>query len=221
MSNPLDYTVGWICAITAEYVVAQAFLDEEHEGPEFVAQNDNNDYALGRVGQHNVVMAVLPHKDSGVSSAANVARDMLHSFPNVRIGLMVGIAGSAPSQKHDIRLGDIVVSAPGGGKGGVFQYDLGKMIQDQGFQVTGFLGQPPTILRTAMHGLKGQYVRKGHQLEEVIHRILEQNPTLQQEYKRPDVSSDTLYQTRVTHPPSNEASCVAVCGDDLSMSRLW
>ncbi|KAJ0127020.1 G1/S-specific cyclin CCN1 [Fusarium oxysporum f. sp. albedinis] len=30
MSNPNDYTVGWICAITTEYVAAQEFLDEEH-----------------------------------------------------------------------------------------------------------------------------------------------------------------------------------------------
>jgi hypothetical protein len=67
----------------------------------------------------------------------------MHSFPNIRIGLMVGIGGGAPSPKHDIRLGDIVVSAPRDGKGGVFQYDLGKIIQDQSFRPTGFLNQPP------------------------------------------------------------------------------
>ncbi|KAH7113702.1 hypothetical protein B0J13DRAFT_243078 [Dactylonectria estremocensis] len=42
MSNPNDYTVGWICAITTEYVAAQEFLDEEHEGPEYVSPNDTN-----------------------------------------------------------------------------------------------------------------------------------------------------------------------------------
>lgn len=40
------YTVGWICAISTEHVAAQAFLDEEHEGPEYVSTNDNNDYTL-------------------------------------------------------------------------------------------------------------------------------------------------------------------------------
>ncbi len=44
---------------------------------------------------------------------------MLRTFPNVRICLMVGIGGGAPSPKHDIRLGDIVVSAPRDGHGGV------------------------------------------------------------------------------------------------------
>ena len=120
MSNPNDYTVGWICAISTEYVAAQVCLDKKHEGPEYVSTNDNNDYTLGKVGRHNVVIAVLPDGEYGTSSAAIVARDMLHSFPNIRIGLMVGIGGGVPSQKYDIRLGDIVVSAPRDGKGGVF-----------------------------------------------------------------------------------------------------
>ncbi|KAM0265606.1 hypothetical protein ACHAQJ_000038 [Trichoderma viride] len=124
-----DYTVGWICALSIEYVAAQVFLDEKHEVPEYVHPNDNNDYTLGRVGRHNVVIAVLPNGEYGISSATSVAKDMLHSFPNIRIGLMVGIGGGAPSQKHDIRLGDVVVSAPRDGTGGVFQYDFGKAIQ--------------------------------------------------------------------------------------------
>ena len=209
-----DYTVGWLCAISTEYVAAQAFLDEEREGPEYVPLNDNNNYTLGRVGKHNVVIAVLPDGEYGISSAASVARDMLHSFPNIRIGLIVGIGGGAPSRKHDIRLGDIVVSTPRDGNGGVFQYDFGKTIQDQSFQVTGFLDQPPMVLRTAVNGLKTQYERKGHQLEEAINSILKENPRLRQKYKRPDPSNDRLYQTGVTHPPDNEASCAAACGDN-------
>jgi nucleoside phosphorylase len=234
MSNPKDYTVGWICAITTEYVAASEFLDEEHGGPEYVAQNDNNDYTLGRVGKHNVVIAVLPDGEYGTASAASIARDMLHSFPNIRVGLMVGIGGGAPSRKHDIRLGDIVVSSPRDGNSGVFQYDFGKTIQDQSFQVTGFLNQPPVVLRTAVNGLKAQYERKGNRLEEVIHSILEENPRLQQKYKRPDPSSDRLYRAKFTHlsndqvefthppndqaeftnPPNDQASCTAFCGDD-------
>jgi hypothetical protein len=115
-----SYTVSWICAISTEYTAAQALLDETHEGPETVFPHDNNDYTLGRMGKHNVVIAVLPEGEYGTSSATSVAKDMMHSFPNVRIGLMVGVGGGAPSPKHDIRLGDVVVSAPREGKGGVF-----------------------------------------------------------------------------------------------------
>lgn len=216
MSNPNDYTVGWICAVTTESVAARAFLDEEHEAAECLSPNDNNDYILGKVGKHNVVIAALPDGEYGIASAASVARDMLHSFPKVRIGLMVGIGGGAPSPKHDIRMGDIVVSAPRDGKGGVFQYDFGKTIQDQSFQQTGLLNQPPTVLRTAVSGLKAQYESDGHRHEETINSILEKKTRLRQKYKRPEPNSDRLYKSGFSHPPGNEGSCAAVCGDDPS-----
>jgi len=216
MSDPKNYTIGWLCAVHTEYVAARALLDKEHARPEYVSEHDNNDYTLGKIGKHNVVIAVLPDGEYGTDSAASVARDMLHSFPNVRIGLMVGIGGGVPSRRHDIRLGDIVVSSPRNGTGGVFEYNFGKTIQDQSFRQTRFLNQPPTVLRTAVNGLKAQYEDCGHRLEEVISGILEKKQRLRQKYKRPDPSSDRLYQPEFTHPPNNEASCAAVCGDDPS-----
>ncbi|KAL6799179.1 ankyrin repeat-containing domain protein [Trichoderma sp. SZMC 28013] len=213
MSNPKDYSVGWICAITTEYVAARSFLDEEHEGPEYVAANDNNDYTLGKIGNHNVVIAVLPDGEYGISSAATVARDMLHSFPNIRIGLMVGIGGGAPSKKHDIRLGDIVISAPRNGKGGVFQYDFGKTVQEQSFQHTGFLNQPPMVLRTAVSGLRSHYELNGHQLDLCISKILENRKRLKRKYSRPPPSTDILYRPDIIHPLGDETDCTVLCGD--------
>ena len=181
-----------------------------------MSPNDNNDYTLGKVGKHNVVVAVLPEGEYGISSAASVARDMLHSFPNVRIVLMVGIGGGAPSRKHDIRLGDIVVSTPCDGKGGVFQYNFGKMIQNQSFQSTGFLDQPPRVLRAAANGLKAQYESDGYRFKEAINNILKKKPRLMKRYKRLDPSSDRLYLSAVTHSPNSESNCTVVCGDDPS-----
>ena len=67
-----------------------------------------------------------------------------------------------------------------------------------------------------MSGLKAQYESEGHRLEETINNILKKRPKLRKKYKRPDPSSDRLYQSTVVHPANNEASCVAVCGDDSS-----
>jgi nucleoside phosphorylase len=130
MSNPKDYTVGWICAILKEYTAAQLFLDTEHEPPIGTSANDTNHYTLGDIAGHNVVIAVLPDGEYEVGSAASVVTNMLNSFPNIRVGLMVGIGGGVPTSKNDIRLDDIVVSSPINGTGGVYQYDLGKTIQD-------------------------------------------------------------------------------------------
>ncbi|KAK4175394.1 hypothetical protein QBC36DRAFT_331536 [Triangularia setosa] len=208
-----EYTVGWICAITTESVAARAFLDEEYSGLEAVAQHDNNSYILGKIGCHNVVIAVLPDAEYGTTSAAAVARDMLHSFPNVRIGLMVGIGGGAPSLKHDIRLGDVVVSSPGGGKGGVFQYDFGKTIQNQTFQETAFLDQPPTVLRTAVSTLKGIHDMKGHQLVDDVEMALKKIKK-RKKYRKPPPASDRLYRSGVIHPSHSPESCEIACGND-------
>ncbi|VBB84475.1 Putative protein of unknown function [Podospora comata] len=208
-----EYTVGWICALTTESVAARAFLDEEYGGPEAVAQHDNNSYILGKIGSHNVVIAVLPDAEYGTTSAAAVARDMLHSFPNVRIGLMVGIGGGAPSLKRDIRLGDVVVSSPGGGKGGVFQYDFGKTIQDQTFQETAFLDQPPTVLRAAVSTLKGTYDMKGHQLVDNVEMALKKIKK-RKKYRKPPPTSDRLYRSDVVHPSHSSESCEITCGTD-------
>ncbi|WQF89370.1 Putative nucleoside phosphorylase domain-containing protein [Colletotrichum destructivum] len=214
MSDPQNYTVGWICALTTEFVAARAFLDERHDGPREVSQHDSNIYALGKLGNHNVVIAVLPDGEYGIASAAVVARDMLHSFPNIRLGLMVGIGGGAPSAKHDIRLGDVVVSSPRHGKGGVSQYDFGKTIQNQNFLETGFLNQPPKVLQSAVAGLKAMYEADGHQLSEAVMRVLEKWPRLQKKYSQPHPSSDRLYKSHVVHAPGIEEDCIELCGDN-------
>jgi len=85
-----------------------------------VSPNNNNDYILGKVGRHNVVIAVLPDGEYGITSAAIVARDMLYSFPNIRIGLIVSISGGTLSLTYNIYLGDIIVSALRDRKGSVF-----------------------------------------------------------------------------------------------------
>lgn len=212
MSHPNDYTIGWICAIGTEYVAAQEFLDEEHDALQFLSPGDTSDYTLGRIGQHNIVIAVLPDGEYGTSSAARVATNMQNSFPNVRMGLMVGIGGGVVSEKHDIRLGDIVVSAPRDREGGVLQYDFGKTIQDQAFHYTGFLNQPPVTLRAALTGIRAQYERKGHQLEESINEVLQKNPRLRQRgYERPQPGTDRLFKAEVVHDPRG---CEALCAEN-------
>lgn len=74
MYNPKGYTVGWIWAISTEYITAQAFLDEKHERLEYMSPNNNNDYTLGKVGKHNVVIAILPQGEYGTSS---IVRSMI------------------------------------------------------------------------------------------------------------------------------------------------
>jgi hypothetical protein len=63
-----------------------------------------NLYTLGRIGEHNVVIACLPAGQIGNNSAAAVAMQMKLAFPSIRFGLMVGIGGGVPSEDADVRL---------------------------------------------------------------------------------------------------------------------
>jgi nucleoside phosphorylase len=154
MSNPNDYTVGWICAISTEYVAAQVFLDEKYERPEYISLNDNNNYILDKIWKYNIVIVILPDGEYSISSAARVASRMLLSFPNIRIGLMVGIGGGVSSPKYIIRLSNVVINVTDDRKNNIFGYDFGKTIQGQEFQTTAFLNQPPEILQITINRFK-------------------------------------------------------------------
>ncbi|KAF2187513.1 hypothetical protein K469DRAFT_725453 [Zopfia rhizophila CBS 207.26] len=95
--------------MTTEFVTAQTFLNEEYKGLIYVSQNDNSVYKLGTIGKYNVVMAVLLDKEYGTNSAACVARDIIHTFSNIRIGLMVSVSSGVLSLKHNIYLSNIIV----------------------------------------------------------------------------------------------------------------
>ncbi|KAJ8132754.1 hypothetical protein O1611_g873 [Lasiodiplodia mahajangana] len=209
------YTIGWVCAVNTELIPARAFLDEKHEGIGFKYAHDNNTYVLGRIKYHNVVIASLPDGTYGEVAAANVARDMIRSFPNIRIGLMVGIGGGVPTN-HDIRLGDVVVSRPGDGSSGVFQYDYGQTIQDQAFVYTGVLNKPPDSVMTAVNILQSIHKTEGHQLNEAIASILDRHPMLRDEFQRPAAGTDRLYRSDVVHA-AKDGNCELFCGDESKL----
>lgn len=74
-----EYTVGWICAMVTEYVAARCFLDEEHDRPNHVSQHDTNDCTLGRIGKHNVVIAVLPGGGSTVQLLQQLSGEICYT----------------------------------------------------------------------------------------------------------------------------------------------
>jgi nucleoside phosphorylase len=159
-----EYTVGWVCALPIELAAAQEMFDEGHSSLDRNA-NDTNIYTLGRVGEHNVVIACLPEGQPGTNSAASVALQMKSAFTSIRFGLMVGIGGGAPSEEADIRLGDVVISKPHKVHGGVVQYDFGKATPS-GFERTGYLNSPPTILLNAVTNLRANHIRGRYRLLE-------------------------------------------------------
>lgn len=152
-----SYTVGWICALPLERAAAEQIFDDEHEAPP-ADENDPNIYTLGKIGDHNVVLACLPPGQIAIASAAIAANQMKLKFTAIRFGLMVGIGGGVPNSEKDIRLGDVVISQPSSTHGGVVQYDLGKKTPS-GFERTGQLNAPPSVLLNALGKLQSNHLR--------------------------------------------------------------
>lgn len=89
------------------------------------------------------MVAVL--QEIGNNAAAAVITQLLHDFPLVSFGLLVGIGGGVPGDEEssDIRLGDVVVSQPTATSGCVVQYDLGNRLGHGAFERIGHLDKPP------------------------------------------------------------------------------
>lgn len=190
-----DYTVGWICALPVELTAAMATLDEKHQQlPQH--PHDDNLYTLGRIGEHNVVIAGLPAGQMGNNSAATVAAMMRYSFGDIRFGLMVGIGGGVPSEEHDIRLGDVVVSKPNKQSSGVIQYDFGQTVAKGQFIHNGSLNAPPSILLNAVTILQAGHNLYGNQLAQ---RLSVMKTARLKEYTYQGTDNDNLFEAEYDH----------------------
>ena len=194
-----DYTVACICPMGVELAAAKALLDEIH--PHLPTQRDQNVYVLGEMGEHNVVIAVLP--EIGNNAAAALAIQLLIDFPYIRFGLLVGIGGGVPDNEEDgddIRLGDVVVSKPTTALAGVVQYDLGKYSSGGGFERTGALNKPPALLRASVENLAADHRIKGSQVSHYLADMLQKYPAMKEKYAHPGAQRDQLFQANYPHP---------------------
>ncbi|KAF5984602.1 Pfs domain-containing protein [Fusarium coicis] len=175
-ANSTESHVGIICALPHELAAVRATFDVTLEKYKKV-EGDANYYFTGKIAQHNVVATCLPRM--GTNHAASTAKDMSRSY-NPSLCLLVGIGGGVPSEKHDIRLGDVVVG------NSVVQYDFGSeteadfQIKDRVLQsspsdvenLVSSLCSDPVLLRssidrylceiTAMEGM-AHYCHPGHE----------------------------------------------------------
>lgn len=176
-----------VCALPVELAAAKEMLEEEY-GTE---QHNGVIYTLGRIGHHKVAMAGLPGGQTGTVSASVIAWRMMEAFKSIRFGLMVGIGGGVPSCEPSMRLGDVVVSKPNNVHGGVVQYDFGKSTPS-GFESTGHLNSPPTILLNAVTELQANHMRGRCKLLPYLVE-LKCLPTFSREAAGEDVLFDASY----------------------------
>lgn len=201
--SPNMYTVAIICPMAVELAPVEAMLDVLH--PDLpTSRIDHNVYTVGSLGEHNVVVAIMP--GIGTNSSAVVATQLLNDFPSIRFTLLVGIGGGIPDDEQDIRLGDVVVSQPTNTFGGVVQYDMGKCHPNGMFQRTGALRKPPPILSATVEKLKARHLRDGTQITEHLVDMMARFPKLLDTYSRPSSDHDQLFHETYSHRGSQGCS---------------
>ncbi|KAL2840292.1 hypothetical protein BJY01DRAFT_21103 [Aspergillus pseudoustus] len=204
-----DYTIGIVCALHKELLAVRALFDERHDKEIIIPSRDTNHYALGRIGQHNVVAASLPSGNYGTNSAADVVSHMVRTFP-VEFCLLVGIGGGVPSERNDVRLGDVIVS-----QAGVIQYDFGKRLPNGEFESRGIVHRPPRYLMTAISSLEADPNHSPKVLQSYINHITSQRP----EYRCPGRSNDILFASEYPHCNAREETCTNCTGPRIERSR--
>ncbi|KAM0449587.1 hypothetical protein ACHAO4_007610, partial [Trichoderma viride] len=117
-----DFEVAIICALPLEYDAVVLLFDEfwDKHGDTFGrAAGDLNHYTTGRIGKHNVVLALLSHM--GKANAASAAANMRSSYGGLKLVILAGICGGVPyNGDFEMFLGDVVISSS------VIQYDFGR-----------------------------------------------------------------------------------------------
>ena len=200
--QPEEISIGIICPLPIEVAAMIQMLDERYRTQQFPP--DPNLYHLGRIGEHNVVIAGLPDGLTGIASATTVAERLWVTFRSIKALLLVGIGGGVHTIKNDIRLGDVVVSRPDGKYGGVVQYDFGKSWSEGRFEHTGALNSPPREVLSTIAAMKANHLVNGTRLPDYLIYLeaSQSNPHL----KYPGAENDLLFEANYDHAGGSDCT---------------
>ncbi|KAK6516721.1 hypothetical protein TWF506_006613 [Arthrobotrys conoides] len=198
-----DYTVGWLAVLEVELDAVRLLLDNEHASLPPKGKDDNI-YILGEMGAHNVVIACPA--GYGTNAASHTVTNMLRTYENIRFGLLVGVGGGAPTPNNprkDIRLGDVVVSRPEGSNGGVFQFDMGKQV-DEEYKIQSHLNKPPGLLIQATKVVSSNQKLKRGEMNDYIQKAIKAAEELTDldQPNFPGRDKDKLFKASFKHKPS-------------------
>ena len=213
------YTIGWIAPLPLEFTAAIATLDEEHGD---IHVNEDG-YCGGRIGQHNVVMAVQPN--IGTNAASNLAARMHAAFKNIKYFLVVGIAGGVPfyglpGAQSQIVLGDVVVSRPTSKYGGVIQYDFGAWITSGQLSIEGHTDSPPRPLLSATTLLESRHsMSPGTKIPNILQEMRKKiHQSKRAEFEDPGPEEDRLFHYNYHHHQRSQ-DCEDNCDAEQSQKR--
>ncbi|RPA84993.1 hypothetical protein BJ508DRAFT_412407 [Ascobolus immersus RN42] len=218
------YTITLITALLLEEKAALLTLDESYPEPPDLPDSDDQRYRFGRIGAHPIVIAAPTPGDTGSVNAAITVANVIRTFPNLRLCILVGIGGGCPvgkdGKERDLRLGDVVVGMPSASDGysGLVQYDFGKRIQGERY-VRGMKGgnRPPRWVLQTVGDLEVEMTlsREGRWgLDRNVEEILQRWGHLRSQYGRPD-GADLLFPVDFPHQGRKGEECEKCCWEGV------
>lgn len=197
MASRDDYAVGWVCALPIEAAAAKAILDHVYENPsQDRIPGDKNNYLLGSLHGHNVVVAYPNPALSALTSRADVVTQLHASYKSLRFHLMVGIAGGVPNTKEDIRLGDVVVSRSTAGRPGIIRFDAnGERTEDQSVRGRA-LDQPISLLLTAVGKAETAAIFEESKMRRYMSEMVQKSAAT---FAYPGPEQDVLFESSYDH----------------------
>ncbi|GLA76348.1 hypothetical protein AtubIFM55763_007919 [Aspergillus tubingensis] len=150
-----DCTIVWLCPLEVELRAAIVMLDEISEDVPPRIRGQNVVYTVGDIGPHKVAV-VGYYQEQGLAVSGSMVAEVVRDLPNLQLGLLVGIAGGIPSPGSDMRLGDVAVAVPEGDRPGVVGYDLGKAVEDDGYELKHWQNSTHPLLRSVINLLRAR-----------------------------------------------------------------
>lgn len=160
--DPRDYTVLWIAPLEIEARAAKLFLDHHHLGVFESDDSDDHVFYAGDICGFNIIIGSFPTGQVyGISSATSLVKEARSRFPELKFGLLVGVAAGIARLDQpplrDIRLGDVLVAVPVGEDPAVIPYELGKDVDGGELQLLrcGYsLNEVPKLFRSGIGSIK-------------------------------------------------------------------
>ncbi|KAH8124534.1 hypothetical protein LI328DRAFT_166856 [Trichoderma asperelloides] len=211
LQPPADRThfhVAIICALPRELDAVTLLFDKfwDDEGDLYGrADGDMNTYITGRIGDHNIVLALLP--GMGTNNAAAATASLRSSYTSLRLAILVGICGGVPRIANlDAFLGDVVVSKT------IIHYDYGRLYPGHFVvknTVEDSLGSTNRDIRGLLAVFETELMRKRLQKEASEYLKHLQNKAREDrrraDYKYPGIVEDKLYPPAYVH--KHRTSC--------------
>lgn len=213
-SSREEFGIAIICSLPLEYDAVALQFDEfwDEEKDYGRAPGDTNTYVAGRIGDHNVVLVLLP--SPGKASAAGAAASIRSSYPRLKLAFLVGTCSGVPGTGEDqALLGDVVISKS------LIQFDFGRQYPSSFIAkdtIDDNLGRASKDVRSLIthfeteHGREGLRKKASEYLKDL--QSLAARKRRRQRYQYPGIAEDKLFRSDYRHKHRAPQRCTACEG---------